>query len=519
LEWANEKYDKAVQRQATSSSSNPPPPIYSDLRRTGTQERRSTARQSSGVQDDTEAENFREFAEFKSRQIEEQRQRDERAAFELRRAEEEQKRREEERKRKEIADQAIAEERAALEHRRLEEERQREEEENRKQEIATKAIAEYETRRQQEEEEENVRRRQKQDEFRMYLENAEVPEEEISRIMKGVPGPSNAVIPYQSPSVSGDNALVQAEERSVGTRRPRTGSSQPNHGSERRRKGSDGDASTVSEELAHTNDKPPSSKTAKLEAWSIDQFTQHRFQIGIPHSWLADHLSRKEGTRDGRVMWRRYSKLHPWYKKEIDEIFAEKRGEIHYKWTLVSLEKVKQRRRNRLFKFRGEQMCLQIILQRVRKHEGHYEMNGGLDFPKGSRPRGPQGLQDSSDDSDSEASSASRQALYMGDKKAKRSNNSTLRRVEEHPVMPQQANSVGTDKDSHTQNDEEEHVRVIETGIGPYPRVRSLVPKTLIDVRAVIDQDYQFHEQVSSESPAQNSANSARTTILSYTLH
>ena len=157
LDWANKKYNDAVQRRGVGTYVEPPPQYSVPQTVAG----RGPSRQGSTVRDEDDAENLQRFVEFKKRQLAEEKARKEREALELRR---------------------------------LEEQRQKEEEDKRNKEIAEKAIAEYEIRKKREMDEENERRLQLQTDFRRYLEDAALPEEEIDRIMKGVPAPSNAVV-------------------------------------------------------------------------------------------------------------------------------------------------------------------------------------------------------------------------------------------------------------------------------------------------------------------------------------
>lgn len=124
-----------------------------------------------------------------------------------------------------------------------------------------------------------------------------------------------------------------------------------------------------------------------LEAWAIDQLFQHRFRIPISDAWLANYIARLERQGKDRKMWKRYSKLHPWYKKEISELFEEKLQDQKYVWSMVSLEKVPNRSRNGLMRHGEDQICLQLILKRSRYHGGPRYQTNGSGGPYDKRPR------------------------------------------------------------------------------------------------------------------------------------
>jgi hypothetical protein len=446
-----------------------PPPIYSppsDNLPRGL----NPSRQSSAVQDENDPEKFKEFAEFKEKQIAEQRKKREMEALQLRE---------------------------------LEERRQREEEERRNKEIADKAIAEYELQKQRENDEADQRNSQMLDEFRKYLEGASVQEQEIDRIINRIPNSSNALVPFQQTSESPERTQpAEADENlTIVSRRAKPSLSQRYYGPPQKPTTSSDRASVTSRErITESQDFHPVQDPCKLEAWSIDQLTQHRFQIPISHPWLANHLSRQEKTKDIKVMWQRYSKLHSWYKKEIDDIFENKRGDRKHSWSLVCLEKVKQRRRVGFLKPAEEQICLQVILKGTRKPRrkgGDLDYGLGPDFPGGPHSGGPRNGSDGSGSDDEPDGTHQPQGPLQHKGEPFQAQN-----IGELPIAPQ--NQEGTSSkdggDIQDPSTKDNRVVIVESDAGPYPRVRSLLPKKLVDAQAAIDYDYDFHEQVSTPS-------------------
>jgi hypothetical protein len=186
-------------------------------------------------------------------------------------------------------------------------------------------------------EEANTKRSQMMNDFRKFLEDAAVQEEEINRILNGMPDPNNALVPFIQPSESPERLHLTERDDNlmVVSRRPKLSLSQRSYNPPQRPKTSSDRASVTSQErIAELREPRYIREPCKLEAWSIDQFTQNRFRIPISHPWLANHLSSQEKTKDIKAMWRRYSKLHSWYKKEIDEIFRKKREDqsIRGRW-------------------------------------------------------------------------------------------------------------------------------------------------------------------------------------------
>jgi hypothetical protein len=471
LRWANRKYEEAVRRRGLATYVEPPhsfnPPEDKLLRGL------RPSRQDSAIQDENDPEKFKEFAEFKEKQIVEQRKKREMEALQLRE---------------------------------LETRQQKEEEEMRDKEIADKAIAEYDLRKQRENEEADRRKSQMLDEFRRYLEGASVQEQEINRIINGIPNSSNALAPFLQTSESPERAqpaeadenlmVVSSRAKPSLLQRYYVHSPKPTTSRDR--------ASVTSQErIMESQDFNPVQDPCKLEAWSIDQLTQHRFRIPISHPWLADHLSQQEKTKDIKVMWQLYSKLHSWYKKEIDDIFEDKRRDRKHSWSLVCLEKVRQRRRAGFLKLADERICLQVILKGTRKSR---RTGGGLDYglgpdfpgkPQSGGSRGPRDVSDGSgSDDELDGNHPSQSPLRHKDEPI------PVQNIGELPMAPQnqEATSSNNGGDIQDSSNKDNRVVIVDTDTGPYPRVRSLLPKKLVDTRAAIHCGYDFHEQVSTPS-------------------
>lgn len=352
LKWANQRYEEAVNRQSHKDSPSPPPTYNGQG-----PNRRHPGKRGSYIEN--EAEEWKAFIEYNEAKI----------------IEEDDKRRREE-----------------LRLWKLEEERKEKEERIQREEIAAKAIADYKEEKEKEAVEREKRRLEALEDMRRRLENAQIPEEQIQAVLDGVK-PGQALVPFHpKPSMIDDNAASDItadrapKQKQRGARRSmliglarmlaRAGET------------SRGPRSATSSDFYNRHVDPDVlGGPYILEAWSIDQFLQHRFRIPISDTWLAKYLDEQEKNGHERKMWGRYSRLHPWYKKEISELFEEKLTDKNHVWSMVSLEKVRQRSRSGFMGHAGEQVCLQLILKRS-KYDGEprYRTNLG-DSADGERSR------------------------------------------------------------------------------------------------------------------------------------
>lgn len=342
LKWANLEYEKAVARQRNATPQtlvglqiNPPPysvPSY------GTGARHSGTRQSSGIQDDVSAEHLKQYIMWAEKEHAEA----QRKAEELR-----------------------------LHALQLEQKKKQEEEAAREQMIVDKAIMEYEKRKALEADELAYKQAERGHDFEQRLRRAQVPEEEINRILSKAPlmltcpeTETDVGAPYASHRTTGPIALISQNGTGLTNSGPQQQQNppaqKPNH--------------RYSQTLSIPLRKAPKQKPKKpverplLEAWCIDHGSQSRFCTPLAEDWLDEFVASKAYKKSSRHMWERYAQLHLWYRKQINEVFEEKQRDLKHKWSMISLHQSKPARS--LFELRrpSKDSLVQLILIRIPQH-------------------------------------------------------------------------------------------------------------------------------------------------------
>ena len=196
-------------------------------------------------------------------------------------------------------------------------------------------------------------------------------------------------------------------------------------------------------------------------------------------------------------MGRLYAKLHPWYKKQIDEVFDYmRRHERKFTWSLISLEKIKQHKRPGFLS--NGHFSLQLVLTGVTRRylaNANFDYGVGDDYPKSPDPR----LEGDSDDGESTATSYEHDAYAGGQTPGQRKKlPASIGRGQSIMNGTAEAGSATAkaDEGSNAQNTEDDMVKVLQAEEGPYPRNRTTFPKRLVAAEALWENGYAFHEEV-----------------------
>lgn len=344
LKWANLEFEKAVNQQRNNNATpqyltdfQSHQPLYS-VPSYGPGARQSRPRQSSMIQDDVSAEHLKQYISWA-----------------------ENKHAEAQRKAEDLRLQALQ----------LEKMKREEEEAAKEKVIAEKAIKMYEEKKRLEAAELAYKQEERDHDLRRRLQDANVPEEEINRIMSKAPmmltGPEKEA-DAESPHTNGrardqvalisqngsghDNVLPQHQQTQIG-----------NSHSHR-----------YSQLLPLPLRPKPMEKSKKpverplLEAWCIDQGSQSRFCTPLAEDWLDEFVASKTYKKSSQRMWQRYAQLHLWYRKQINDIFEEKQRDRRHKWSMISLHQSKPARSPFELWRPNKDSLVQMILVRMPHH-------------------------------------------------------------------------------------------------------------------------------------------------------